>query len=220
MQRLVKTIALSAITFMLVCFGNFALANAVSDKGLSSNIQIMETNPKALFVGASEDGMQRHLLDQSAVKANIYSILYKDGFDYRYGLVGDVQVGELLLQSLAFQNNVQINNKDGGLDNLLKIIEAYVLNHNEEYSFAIESPIVKGIYVNSQKSNFVFNDKDKSYEGIISAQFYKNGVIYKDLVHVKLYNDSYYGPSVRFVLLKDKDNELLWPKTKILLAIK
>lgn len=220
MQNLGKTIALSVMAFMIACLGNFTFANGVSSAGLPSTIEIMETNPKAFFAGASNEGMQRHLLNQSVVKANIYSIIYKDKADYRYGLVGDVQLGNWFLKSFAYQNNVEMNQKDDKLKTLLDAIENYVVKHNSEYSFMKESSIAKGVYVISPKSNFVENAKDNSYEGLIGTHFYKSGVMYQDLVHVKLYNDPYYGPSVRFVLLKNEDNAMLWPKTKVLLAIK
>lgn len=219
MRKIIKLTLLSMMLFVL-SFSSIVLASGVSDESLPANIEILETNPKALFANSAYDGMQRHFLNESALKANIYTILYKNNADYKYGLVGDIQIGKWYLNSLAYENNVSLSEANFGLDKVVAVIEAYIANHADEYYHLAVNKELGNVYVKSKATSFMYNDKDKTYEGLIGASFYKSNVMYSDIIHVKIYNDALYGPSVRFVLLKDSDNKELWPKLKGLLAIK
>lgn len=208
-----KYLALTAIALCLFGSTINVSANSIDGKTLPKSIQMQENNQKTLIFGSEKVGLQKKLLQEAAIKENIYSLLYKNEADYRYGIAGDVQIGNWMLQTYALKYGVDYEGNNSKMDILLQTLVKYVEAH-PEYNFIVKNDKIGLPYKISSKPTITYNANKKAYYTLIEADFVRDNVDYKEIIHLKIYDDRFYGPSIRFISLKSSDDKMLWPKVK------
>lgn len=66
---------------------------------------------------------------------------------------------------------------------------------------------------------FTYNGSSKSYDGVVEFNTSRDQFYYSERIHMRIYEDPYYGISVRFVMIPKEDDAVLWPKTEFLLSL-
>lgn len=196
---------IAAMTMVSVSMANpLSIKEGAAKNGKLTLIGSSRSDAKTILIDDDSIGLETYLTRQQVTRADVYQLLFKEDYMYRYGLVGDVQLGlggltqlGLVPSSINAADYEKIQwNSDVMVQNMVKEVASFVEDHPLEYTMI---------------HPFVYDKKNKTYDGTILVAKVKDGVSYKETVHLRFYNNRVDGPSVRFALFSAVDDGLLWP---------
>lgn len=148
--------------------------------------------------------INQYLLGWGVLDTEVYQMRYKNNNEFRYGVVADIRLGATGLQFFGIDDgSMPIISLKGEKDN----DETYVAEVAE--------------YINTNGNNFtrpytvvepLKKQKNGSYTGIVRVDTVEGTKVYSDTLHVVVYDNLYYGTSIRVIGLSSGDDSLLWPK--------
>lgn len=209
------------VALLMATFGSMPFvvhANGISQKGLPPNALMKETNPKSIFFGDGSKGLQQAFLAEGALRANIYTIIGKSSSVYTYALAGDIQLGPVLLSKMLDERvpfdfiYSQKEKSSYYLEGVKNFFVDYIKKHPQQYAFVVKDKRSL-LYRETTADEAIKYDKGShSYVGIVSATVEKGGIVYSEFIYFRLYNDKYYGPSLRFLEVSQY-NQASWGDT-------
>lgn len=202
-----KSIKVMALTGMMVlCTAAAAAAgtgrlgndvNNISTIKLPKTVNVVKSDQKTLLLGNGQQGIQQYLQNMGLLSSDIYQLRYKDGSDFRYGLVADIRPGQMGLLQLG----------------LISDLDAYYRNTNN-YLQALAEKINDGGSNNVMPYSVITpltkSSRGNTYEGVLQVVNRKDNMTYSETLHVILYNSDYFGAAARVVVLDTGDDSWLW----------
>ena len=207
-------IVLGIIVFSLL--GAPVSANPIDFSQASEHMLVAEGNAKTLVEGAQTQGIQAIAIEQGAIKANVYNVVYKEGAQFFYAIVGDMQVDTLWISQLVYNKDIMklgvgIQDADKKLAIMAQSFASRLNQNRSDYQFVVPHRQKDQVYFTPLKQgHFVWNQQKQGYEASVMYSKLNGGVRYTGYMHLFLYKDKYYGPSIRFIMIPEKGVQALW----------
>lgn len=175
---------------------------AIKDIKAPTNVTLSAGSEKALFTN-SED-IQQYLLNRGVLSADVYQLRYKKDNVFSYGIVADIRLGEQGLRTLGIESEMPVfsfstKKKDKQEDSVLPEL-AELINEGGQNVFQ-QYRVIEPLTL----------QKNGTYTGTLRFDNMVSTVIYGETLHVVLYDNLYFGPSVRVIALNSADDDTLWP---------
>jgi len=174
---------------------------------LSKDIVLHKGDVKAVFAGGNGEDIQKQLNDIGIFNSEVYQILYKNQNVVKYGAVADVHLGYVGLSTLGIERDAHsgLQKKSPSLlPALADLVNSSGNNQMTPYT------VVKPIVV----------QPNGTYAGVLSTENIVASVPYKEILHITLYDNKYYGTAARVVVVNAADDQLLWPVLEGLMKVK
>lgn len=181
----------------------------LSAKDVPAGFTAGSTEGKALFVGRTDMTARAAFMDMGLLSAHSFLLNYKDNDVVKYAWIGDVRLGDQGLQRLGVNGSMPVISAQG------KDLEASSL------------PEVAAV-VNSGRANILApytvveplkEIKKGLYTGTLQVASNEKGVTYKEVLHMVVYDNIYFGPTLRILAIAGDDDALLWPKLKQMMNV-
>lgn len=175
---------------------------AIKDIKVPTNVTLTAGSEKALFTNSQD--IKQFLLDRGVLSADVYQLRYKKDNVFSYGIVADIRLGEQGLQTLGIEGQMPVfsfskkdkaEKEESVLPELAELINEGGQNSTQAYR--VVEPLTL--------------QKNGTYTGTLRFDNVEQTVIYGEVLHVVLYDNLYFGPSVRVIALNSADDETLWP---------
>ena len=201
-SKLKRVVVAGAFLVGLSMMGSTSFANPIDVK-LPQGMLMIANNPPSIYMESGGRGVASVLLDKGLLKANVYQLQVKRENNFYYGIAGDVQLGNLTIGTLIPRTQ--------------DIVTTSVLigkKPNSKESLELLRQVARGLENLDEKGSLKlqYEDDTKTYSGVAKLNKYIDGVYYQNHLHVVLYQDRNYGPSVRFVALDAKHDTELYPE--------
>ena len=206
-KKLKRVVVAGAFITSLSVVGSTSFANPI-DLKLPQGMLMVANNPSSIFVENGSKGIEKTLLEKGVLKANVYQLQVKRENNFYYGVVGDVQLGNLAIGNLIAPAHA------------VKTTTAlFGKKQDSKESLELLKQVASGLEKmdDTESLKLQYQENTKTYEGVAKYHQFVGDIYYQNVLHVTLYQDRSYGPSVRFVALDAKHDAELYPElTKIM----
>ena len=210
-KKLKRVVVAGVFIAGLSVVGSNSFANPI-DLKLPQGMLMVANNPSSIFVENGSKGIEKALLEKGVLKADIYQLQVKRENNFYYGVVGDVQLGSLAIGNLI-----------APVHSVKTTTTFFGKKQDAKESLELLKQVATGLEKIDDTGNlkFQYQEKTKTYEGVAKYHQFVGDDYYQNVLHVTLYQDRSYGPSVRFVALDAKHDAELYPElTKIMKVTK
>ena len=148
--------------------------------------------------------ISQYLLGWGVLDTEVYQMRYKSNNDFLYGIIADIHLGATGLQFFGIDNGTMPiislkNQKDDDASYMAEVAEYINANgNNPTRPYTVVAPLTK--------------QKNGSYVGTVRVDTYEGTKAYSDTLHIVVYDNLYYGTSIRIIGLNSGDDSTLWPK--------
>ncbi|MDY3973432.1 hypothetical protein [uncultured Veillonella sp.] len=143
------------------------------------------------------------LMDLGVLSTDVYQLRYKENNEFRYAVVADIRLGEAGLEKMGIQASmpiISLKKKKEELPTYTKEVAEFINANgaNVEHPYVVVTPLTE--------------QKNGTYEGVIRMDTIEGTKIYSDTLHIVVYENLYFGTSIRVIGLGSADDTALWPK--------
>ncbi|MBS4913521.1 MAG: hypothetical protein KHZ77_05095 [Veillonella sp.] len=151
----------------------------------------------------NKQDINTYLLGWGVLDTEVYQLRYKQNNEFRYGVIADIRLGATGLQFFGIDGTMPVISIKGQKDNDAKYVAevAEYINDNGDNPtrpYTVVTPLTK--------------QKNGSYAGTVRVDTYEDLKTYSDTLHVVVYDNLYFGTSIRVIGLNSGDDSDLWPR--------